>query len=513
MVSERKRVIELNDAVFLDKITCEFGGTRALNAVSLTFHPSEIHAVTGENGAGKSTLLKVLAGLVRPQSGTIHIQGRAYSSIRYAWKLGIRTIPQEPLLAQSLSVAENIFLGRLPGGRSLRVNWKSTFTRAQQLLDRVGLSYLRPDQSVCGLALGEQQLIQTARALADNGSIFLFDEPTSALMPREVHQLFCVVKRLAAEGAIVLFVSHRMSEIFSVCHRVSVLRDGNYIGTKSIADTIPGELIRMMVGREIVGKRNPSSPKIGQTALRLQEFKTDHHSYPLNLEVNSGEIVGLAGLVGAGRTELFDAVFGIRRHRGRTFVNGKITNVRSPWDAARAGIGYIPENRKRDGVVSALTIQDNLTLANFSLVSRLGVVRSAAARRLSQRWIERLRVKCTGALQPMHMLSGGNQQKIVLAKWLARNPAVLLLDEPTRGVDIGAKAEIHDLIRHLANRGLAILLASSEMSELLELSNRILVMREGVIIDELCGEQMNEAEILHLALPSARHIPGDSIAN
>ena len=492
-----------DDPVIIENVTCEFPGTRALDSVNFTFLRGERHAITGENGAGKSTLLKVLAGLVRPRSGRIHIQGQTYRFIRQPRKLGIRTIPQEPLLAQSLSITENVFLGRLPVQRSLRVNWPSAVSRTKELLARVGLPHLDPRRPVRGLEIGEQQLIQTARALADDGKIFLFDEPTSALTPQEVEKLSVVMRRLSAQGAIVLFVSHRMPEIFSICDRVSVLRDGKYIGTRMISETTPSHVIRAMVGRDISLNRRPAFQADEQVSLSVRDLCSNSEGQPLHLDVRRGEIVGLAGLVGSGRSALLERIFGIRRHHGRTAVNGRTTDIGSPRDAIRGGIGYIPENRKRDGLVLALDIEDNLALSNFPLVSRLAFLDRVSKRKLSLEWIARLHVKCTGPSQRARTLSGGNQQKVVLAKWLARNPAALLLDEPTRGIDIGAKAEIHEIIRALADRGVAILLASSEMPELLQLCGRILVMREGKIIGQLSGQDMSEEKILELAVPGA----------
>ena len=490
------------DQLILDRITCEYPGTRALNAVSIVFAPGETHAITGENGAGKSTLLRVVAGGIRPQSGSIQVRGETYSCIRQPWQLGIRIIPQEPLLAKSLSIAENVFLGRLPRHRwGFQIDWQTVRVRTRELLDRVGLPHLSPEQPVSGLGLGEQQLVQTARALADGGEIFLFDEPTSALMPHEVAKLSSVIKLLVQAGAIVLFVSHRMTEIFSVCDCVSVLRDGNYVGTRKIGETTSDELIRMMVGREISGKTTHARPPGTGVSLSLEDFRPDRRLGPINLKVTGGEIVGLAGLVGAGRTELLESIFGIRAHAGKLVVNGRAVNIRSPREAACAGIALVPEDRKRDGLVLALNLEDNIALPNFSMLSRFSILNRPRKKATTETWISRLGVKSTGRLQPARMLSGGNQQKIVLGKWLARKPLILLLDEPTRGIDVGAKAEIYALIRQLAADGTAILLASSEMIELFDLCDRILVMREGQIGGEVRGSDADENTILRLAAP------------
>lgn len=495
------------EAVILENITCEFPGTRALNSVSLTFLSGETHAITGENGAGKSTLLKVLAGVVKPCNGRVHIFGRSYEWIRQPWKLGIRTIPQEPLLAQSLSVAENVFLGRLPRKSRFQVDWPLAMARTAELLKRVGLSHLDPKRPVRGLDIGEQQLVQTARALADGGRIFLFDEPTSALNSSEISKLAVVIRDLSAQGAVVLFVSHRMPEIFSLCDRVSVLRDGNCMGTQRTAETTPDALIRAMVGREVSWAARSPSNNTDEIALEISDFSVDRHSQRIKLVVRRGEIVGLAGLVGSGRTALLESVFGIRAHRGTVRVNGETVTVVHPRDAIRAGIAYIPQDRKRDGLVLPLSAEDNVALSNFPVISRFGVLNATKKRNLSLKWIDLLKVKCTGPSQKVRTFSGGNQQKIVLAKWLARKPDVLLLDEPTRGVDIGSKTEIYEIIRAFAARGVAVLLASSEMTELLQLCDRILVMREGAIVDELCGADMSEEEILRNAVPGGHASP------
>ncbi len=285
-----------DDPVIIENVTCEFPGTRALNSVSFTFLPGERHAITGENGAGKSTLLKVLAGAVRPRSGRIHIHGQSYRFIRQPWKLGIRTIPQEPLLAQSLSIAENVYVGRLPVERRLRVNWPVAVSLTKELLARVGLAHLDPKRPVRGLEIGEQQLIQTARALADGGKIFLFDEPTSALTPREVEKLSVMIRELAAQGAIVLFVSHRMAEIFSICDRVSVLRDGNHIRTQRTSETTPSDVVRAMVGRDISLNRRPALQAEEQVSLSVRDLCLNPDGESVHLDVRRGEIVGLAGL-------------------------------------------------------------------------------------------------------------------------------------------------------------------------------------------------------------------------
>ena len=355
----------------LEGITCQFPGVKALDDITIAFQPGEIHAITGENGAGKSTLLKVLSGTVSPVSGIIRIGHTPYPAIRDALSLGIRAIPQEPLIAQNLSVAENIQLGNLPLRRFGLVDWKQVFNISRTLLERVGLTHVQPGQPVRGLGIGEQQLIQTARALAGPGTIFLFDEPTSSLAGNEVDRLFDIIRDLARRGAVVLYVSHRVPELFHLCHRATVLRDGRLIGSKLLSQTTPGELIRMMVGRNLVLKGTGAHPPAASTALEVVDVRPQRHLPPISFNVNHGEILGIAGLVGSGRTELLDAVFGVgagRAANGSVLVDGNRLRIRSPRDAVSGNIAYVPGDRKRDGLVISLGMDDNLALPNLGEV-------------------------------------------------------------------------------------------------------------------------------------------------
>ncbi len=486
----------------LEGITCEFPGVRALDDVTLAFLPGEIHALAGENGAGKSTLLKVISGLVIPSKGTIKITGQTYRSVRHPRVFGICAIPQEPELAVDLSIAENILLGQLPKTRWKTVDWQMAFLQAQKLMTRVGLGEQAPQQLASKLGLAEQQLVEIARALGENGKIFLFDEPTACLSPPDVVRLGEILKELKQMGKIVLYVSHRLEEIFSYCDCVSILRDGKLVGRRRISETTPKELIRMMVGREIVVSHAPESFDSREVILRVEKISSERFPRNVSLEVRRGEIVGIAGLVGAGRTELLQTIFGARPvQAGKVLVSDHEVRTHSPQDSIDAGIAYVPEDRKQDGLALGLTIADNITLPNMRSLEEYGVLRRRKKRELAERMVGQLGMRHSGVDGLAMLLSGGNQQKVVLGKWLAREPSILLLDEPTRGIDVGAKAEIHSRIRELAKRGMAILLVSSELPDLLSLSDRILVMREGEIAGELDRPNFHEESVMRLATP------------
>ncbi len=489
-------------SIAVEHLTCDFPGVRALNDLNLEFRAGEIHALAGENGAGKSTLLKVLSGLVAPTQGEVVIGDQRFSQVRHARSLGIRTIPQEAVLAPDLSIAENLLMGKLPRKSFGRIDWKTVFETGQSLLQRVGMERLPPQSLVAGLGVAEQQLIEIARALAGEGDVFLFDEPTSSLAAAEVARLGEILIELRKSGKIVLYVSHRLDEIFSFCDRVSVLRDGNLVAAKPVSDTSPDELIRLMVGRDIL-KAEAGQSSVGREAclsvsrLTVKDVLTD-----ISFQVRRSEILGVAGLVGAGRTELLQTLFGVHRlERGEISVNGVAIKIRSPRDAMAAGIAYVPEDRKHDGLALNLSVAENFALPNLRQLGTFGILRKRKRDQLAKSYAERLNLSYRRLSQLALLLSGGNQQKIVLGKWLARNPQVLLLDEPTRGIDVGAKSEIYSLVRELTQEGMSILLVSSELTELLALSNRIIVMREGRLSGELAGDAMNEESIIQLATP------------
>jgi ABC-type sugar transport system ATPase subunit len=491
-------------SLLLERITCDFPGVRALEAVSLQFIPGEVHGLAGENGAGKSTLIKVVSGMVTPTQGTIQVGSQVFSRVRHPRQLGIRAIPQEPTLAPDLSIAENLLMGQLPRKRWGQIDWSQTFEKGRHLMGEVGLNHLSPKRHVKGLGIAECQLIEVARALAGEGRIFLFDEPTSSLSAQEVAILGGIIRKLQQTGKVVVYVSHRLDEIFSFCQRVSVLRDGQLVETKLVSQTTPQEVIRLMVGRDIAVPP-PTLSDQSPTCLKVEGIGLHGILHDISFEVRGGEILGIGGLVGAGRTELLQGLFGIYPVTGTLFINGTRVRIRFPQDAIAAGIVYVPEDRTQLGLALNLSIADNLAMPNLRMLQRFGFIRSDRKRQLADRYIRRLDIRCRRLSQLAQRLSGGNQQKIVLGKWLARNPLVLLLDEPTRGIDIGAKAEIYTLIRELASSGIAVVLVSSELPELLALSDRILVMREGQISGELTGKSISEEAVMLLATPGIHY--------
>ncbi len=443
-----------------------------------------MHALLGENGAGKSTLVKLLTGVYRPDEGTIAVDGTPVTleSPLDARRLGIAAIYQEPVAFPDLDVAENIFMGRHPVCRDgIRIDWHPVYTEADSLLRSVGARF-RARVRVATLSTAARQLVEIAKALSLQARVVLMDEPTSSLSPREVAELLEVVHKLRASGTAIIFISHRLEEVEEIADTVSILRDGRLISTRRAADTSRDELIRMMVGRQLTTLFPKQPAKIGAVMLRVSGLTQSGVFRDVALEVRSGEIVGLAGLIGAKRTNVAEAIFGIRpADSGTIEVAGRPVEIRNPRQALAHGIAYVPEDRRHQGLVLKLGVAVNITLAILRAVSRLGMLNRRAELELAERERARLRIQLTDVRQSVGDLSGGNQQKVVLAKWLSTEPRILLLDEPTRGIDVGTKAEVHRLISALAAEGLAILLISSELPEVLGMSDRIVVMREGVV--------------------------------
>ncbi|MCI0422688.1 MAG: sugar ABC transporter ATP-binding protein [Acidobacteria bacterium] len=496
-------------SIAVDQVTCDFPGVRALDSLSLEFHTGEIHALAGENGAGKSTLLKVLSGLVAPTQGQILIGDQRLLRINHPWPLGIRTIPQEPVLAPDLSLAENLLMGRLPKKSFGRVDWPRALETSRTLLTKVGLDHLSPQRPMAGLGVAEQQLIEIARALASEGTVYLFDEPTSSLSSAEVAKLSEIVQELRRSGRIVVYASHRLDEIFSFCDRVSILRDGRLVASQLVSQTSPKEVIRLMVGRAIAGLGHRSGRPSAEAYLTVKGLTVSGLLNDVSFEVHRGEILGIGGLVGAGRTELLQTIFGVHRHQAGSISLDRVPlSIRSPRDAIAAGIVYLPEDRKLHGLALQLSVAENFGLPNLKELSTFGFLQRRKRSQLAKSYTERLHVRYRRLKELALLLSGGNQQKIVLGKWLARNPSVLLLDEPTRGIDIGAKSEIYSLIRKLASEGTSIVLVSSELPELLALSDRVIVMREGELAGEVVGEAITEEAIMQLAMPGFRNVNG-----
>ena len=484
------------------RIGKQFPGVRALHEVDLAVRPGEVVAVIGENGAGKSTLMKILAGVQPPDSGSIRFDGEdvEIASVNAALSLGISLIHQELNLADNLDVAANIFLGREPQ----RFGWirhRRMVQEARRYLEMVGLD-VDPRTTVGDLTIGRQQLVEIAKALSVDCRILIMDEPTSSLSVGEAERLFEVIDDLRGRGVSVIYISHRLGEVKRVADRVVVLRDGENAGELGKDQIDHDAMVRLMVGRDVSQFYARRPHAIGETVLEVRDLVTPTWpAYRLSFAVRSGEIVGLAGLVGAGRTELLRTLFGVDTRLGGTIrLHGKRLDTRSPSQVIRRGIGLVPEDRKQHGLVIDMTVRHNISLAGLRRFSRrAGILNPRREQQLAGEMIEKLRIKTPSADQVVRFLSGGNQQKVVLGKWLVLGPQLLLLDEPTRGIDVGAKEEIYRLMEELAEQGMAILFASSEMEEILGMSDRVLVMCEGRITGELARDELSEEAVMRLA--------------
>ena len=493
-------------------ITKAFAGVQALKGVDFHLESGEVHALVGENGAGKSTLIKIITGAEAADSGTLRVDGElvARNSPRVSRDLGIAAIYQQPALFPHLSVAENIAISLEGHGAWRRVDWKTRRTRAKELLQRAGAPKELaddPDRLAATLSMPEQQIVEIAKAIGADARILILDEPTASLTELEVERLFGVIETLRSLGAGVIYISHRMDEIFRIADRITVLRDGEAVGTFRKSEVNREQLIHAMVGRElstVYPKREAAIGKmaIGEVALELRQLSSAAAEVrDVSLSVCRGEIVGLAGLVGSGRTQLAETIFGLTpADSGQILVRGEPVRITSPAQAITHGIAYVPEDRRQHGVVLEMPVRANVSLANLARVSHRGMIRHAAERELAQQYIGQLRIKAAGAEAETSTLSGGNQQKVALARWLATDPKILILDEPTQGVDVGSKAEIHKLITELAEKGMAILMISSELEEILGMSDRIAVMHAGTIRGTLSREEATQNKILALAL-------------
>jgi ribose transport system ATP-binding protein len=483
----------------LRSITKEYPGVTALKDVSIQFETGEVHAIMGENGAGKSTLIKTISGAISPNAGRIVIDGKEYSQMSptLSKTLGIGVIYQEFNLIPELSVAENIFLGRrLTSG--LTIDRKLMDKKAAEIIEEFGIN-LNVNQPVRLLTVAYQQLVEIAKSISNDVRVLIMDEPTAPLTNREIDAMFGIIEKLKQKGIAIIYISHRMDEVFKISDKISVMRDGEYIGTKLTSETDRAELISMMVGRSLDEQFPVTEKSIGDVVLELKNINTPALLKNISFNVRAGEILGLAGLVGAGRTETARAIYGADPYSGDIYIDGKKVNIEKPKDGIREGIALIPEDRKKHGALLELSIRENISFISIKDISKMSVVSKGKDKSLAQDYIDKLKIKTPGMEQLVKNLSGGNQQKVVLAKSLASRSKIMIFDEPTRGIDVGAKYEIYMLMNQLAKEGMAIIMISSEMPELLGMSDRIIVMHEGEIAGELSKEEATQTRILELA--------------
>ncbi len=491
-------------------ISKSFEGVRALRNVSFELRPGEVHALIGENGAGKSTLIKVMTGAVTADSGILRVAGKPvpHNSPAIAKSLGIAAIYQQPALFPHLTVAENIALAIECHGAWKRVNWTERAWQAKELLARAG-TIIDPDRLVSTLSMPEQQIVEIAKAIGLHAKVVIMDEPTSSLTETEVSSLFRVIAALRTEGAGIIYISHRLEEIPLIADRITVLRDGETVGTRNAADVNREQLIALMVGRDVAAVYPKREVPLGEVALQLRALSSREAGVGnVSLQVRRGEILGIAGLVGSGRTQLAETIFGLTPpDSGDIVLSGLPVIIASPADAIEHGLAYVPEDRRQHGVVLELAIAANISLGSLRRVSSNGLIDSTEEHAQAERFVTQLRVKTPSVDAPAGTLSGGNQQKVALARWLATNPKVLILDEPTQGVDVGSKSEIHAIIMDLAAAGLAIVMISSELPEVLGMSDRVAVMRAGAIVGELSRAEATQEKILALALGHVEQEP------
>ncbi len=485
------------------QITKSYAGVQALKGVSFELQEGEVHALIGENGAGKSTLIKVMTGAVKPDSGTLTVRGQSvtHNTPALARELGIAAVYQQPALFPHLTVAENIALLLDGTGLWRKVDWKGRSARARDLLDRAGAK-IDPDRLVASLSMPEQQVVEIAKAIGANARILILDEPTASLESHEVESLFQVIRTLRAQGVGIVYISHRLEEIAAIAERVTVLRDGLAVDTRNIGELTRAALIQLMVGREISAIFPKREVPIGDVVLETRGLSCAEAGIrDVGLTLRSGEILGLAGLVGSGRTQLAETIFGLTpADSGEILLRGHQVPIREPGDAIARRIGYVPEDRRQHGVVLEMPIASNTTLASLDGVCRAGMIDHAREREVACGYVQRLRIKTPSIYAETGSLSGGNQQKVALARWLAIAPEVLILDEPTQGVDVGSKSEIHGLMVDLAEQGVAILMISSELEEILGMSDRIAVMHAGCVAGILTRAEATQARIMALAL-------------
>ncbi len=478
-----------------------FGSNQVLKQAGFTLESGEVHALMGENGAGKSTLMKILTGVYTKDAGTVLVDGKEvnYKNPQEAEKAGIVFIYQELNVMFDLTVDENLFMGKEIHGKFGICDKKAMQKKAQEALNILGVN-ISPKTVMAELSVGQQQMVEICKALMADAKVIIMDEPTAALTQSETVALFKVIESLRKKGVSMVYISHRMEEIFELCDRITVLRDGSYIGVKNIPETNMNEIVKMMIGREI-GERYPSrNVKIGKEVLKVKELTRKGTFHDVNFSVRAGEVLGVSGLMGAGRTEIMQAIFGNLSYESGTIeIDGKEVKISNPRQAMEHGIGFITEDRKTEGLMLDKSIRENISLCNLRRISKSSVISREAEKNMVAEAIKDLHIKCFGSYHECNNLSGGNQQKVVLAKWILTNPKILILDEPTRGVDIGAKKEIYSIINKLAAQGVAIIMVSSELPEVLGMSDNIMVVREGEVRGIISYEEANQERVMTLA--------------
>jgi rhamnose transport system ATP-binding protein len=485
----------------LKGIRKSFSGVEVLHDVSFELRPGEVHALLGENGAGKSTLVKIITGVHQPDAGEIRLNGEPvhFNDARESRQAGIAAIYQELSLFPDLDVAENIFVGRHPLTTGRRVDWRKLYSEAGKLLESLGVK-LNLKQKARALSIAQQQMVEIARAFSIKARILIMDEPTSSLTLHEVDDLFRLVRRLRAEGTAIIFISHRLEELYSLADRVTVLRDGSYVDSRPMKEVTRNELIRMMVGRTINNLFPKQDVQIGDVVLKVEHLTRVGSFHDVSFELRRGEILGLAGLVGAGRTNIARAIFGVEPATGgRMEVDGQEVAITSPLQAIKLGLAYVPEDRQLHGLIPTMPLTPNISLPMLPAYAQNGWLRDKLERKSAFGAAIQMEVRANNIWQLARELSGGNQQKVVLAKWLSTNPRILILDEPTRGIDVGTKAAVHGLMSKLAAEGLSILMISSELPEILGMSDRVIVMREGYVTGEFSRAEATQEKIISAA--------------
>ncbi len=490
-----------NPVLSLSGISKSFPGVKALSSVSLDLYPGKVTALVGENGAGKSTIVKILTGIYQPDEGTISIGGvpKVFPAAQDAGAAGVTAIHQETVLFDDLSVAENIFIGHAPKSKFGLIDRKAMVRKAQALLDRIG-ARIDPHVTLRELGIANKHLVAIARALSIDARIVIMDEPTASLSHKEIEETYELVERLKGEGKAILFISHKFDEIFRIADRYTVFRDGQMVGAGKIAETDEKELVKLMVGRSVDQVFPKRSPQLGEEVLKVVGYSHPTEFEDIGFSLRAGEILGFYGLVGAGRSEFMQALFGVTKpSKGAIRIDDRIAVIRTPNEAISHGIVYVPEDRGKQGAIKGLPIFQNVSLPSLKATSRNGFLRLAEEFKLARDYTQRLDLRAAALDQDIGELSGGNQQKVVIGKWLATKPRVIILDEPTKGIDIGSKAAVHEFMAELAAEGLAVIMVSSEIPEVLGMSDRVIVMREGRIAAEFEGTELTPEHLVRAA--------------